>query len=487
MNSEFSRSMAIAVQEYSSLSSEVILLRKTISNIKAEIKSEANSSSLVLQVASLSDSTLWCKSCLEHLVHEICSFYNAGFDVRICAGCHLVTYSTHPPYQRKLAHNEHLVGIETNPGPKRKADEIAIVVNQAKHKKQKVGRVQSKRGATGLPKILRENEEGIGPVSRSYIEMLCDPINSEPLASGFMTWVGTVLQSAYVKGTFTLTADGCVIVVNPDASLSTNLNQTSILGNYMTNQQFSQSTPGTIYAYTAANQANIAAAINTNRVLASGIELEISHAATAQSGIISVTRLNGLTSSTSLDAILPGTLETLPQTAIYTTDAGNATIKCNWLPADATDFEFSNNTVYNNGEGILNPYVVTLSGFPTGTRVFYTLVTHLEGESGIKNAGSVIVDEKVGPSAQKPTFEPALIDEHPSADSFMRKSSDILSNASKKMEYAAGKTNQISDIVNSATKVYSALKSAYDSPLSQKVRGYASKIINGWKADIRGF
>jgi hypothetical protein len=410
-----------------------------------------------------------CKNCKGDRNHFVAHYFNNKFLVHTCAFCQSSSTIT---YENVKLCKILLVCVELNPGPKRKADEVALIVNKRRKTHKKNGG-QSKASKTGLSKTLRQEEFGLGPVSKSYIEMLCDPIHSAPLASGFMTWVATVLQSAYVKGTLTLGNDGLILLVNPDASLSTNTGTvtSNFLNNYLTIEQINGSSLVSATAFPATNRANINAAINTNRVLASGLEIQISHAATAQSGVISVTRLNGLTGVNNLDVTGTSAYQSLPQSAIYTTQNGSATINVNWLPADATDFEFANNTVFNNGEGLLNPYLISLAGFPSGTRVFYEVMTHLEGETALQTTGGVALDEKAGPAAQSPSYEPALIDEHASADSFMRKSSQVLSVASQKMQYAPGESNIIEDIVNTAAKGVEAAKRAWNSPLTRKVRG----------------
>jgi hypothetical protein len=432
------------------------------------------------QVSNTSTEIIWCKPCRQHLKHEVSSF-REGFNIKICTECYNSSYYTVPPYKRKLAHNEHLVGIESNPGPKRKSDEVAIIVNQPLRKKQKTHpNRQSRANATGFNKVLRNEETGLGPVSKSYIEMICDPLDSAPIRSGFMTWIDTLLESAYVKGTTTTTSDALVLMVNPDASLSGNSGALATnklaaylnIGQYNTNtSSFSSQT-----AYNAVNANSITSTINTNRVLASGMEVIISHAATQQSGIVTVTRFNGITGGTNLDVFTPTSAQALPQSAIYTTEGGSATIKVNWLPADATDFEFSNNNVYNNGEGLYNPYMITLSGFPTGTRVFYDLITHLEGESGVATLGGNVLDEKAGPAQQTPAINPALIDEHASPEKFMRASSSIISNSSQKMQYTVAKPNIISDIVNGAATAYSTMKKMYNSAQGQFIRQNYQRI-----------
>jgi hypothetical protein len=404
-----------------------------------------------------------CKHCKGERKHMVVHYPLSKFVTTTCSDCQKSINVTYENVKLCLIL---LVCVELNPGPKRKADEIAVIVNKP-HKRSKTGH-QNISSRTGLSKEARELD-GMGPVSKAYIMMLCDPIHAQPLCSGFMTWVKTLLASALIKGTTTTTNDGVVFFVNPDASLSNSTATSGIVANYLTITQFNGSTPGTPTGVPAANKASVLSTINTNRVLASGMELQISHAATAQSGVIGITRFNGLVTNTDLDAYTPSLLQALPQTSIFTTNGGNATINANWLPADATDFEFSNNGIFNNGEGIYNPYVVSLTGFPAGTRVFYEVLTHLEGETGGR-IGASVADEKAGPPAQGASFEPALIDEHPSPDTFMRKSSVILSEASDQMQYATDKVNHIEDIVNFVSKGYQMAKDAYQSPIGQKIR-----------------
>jgi len=333
------------------------------------------------------------------------------------------------PRKRNLAYD--LVGVELHPGPKNK------------------GLSRSKRLAqSGRVKALS------GPISTAYIEMLGDPLNSAPIPSGFMTWSDTVCCTPYVKGNTSIVADGLVFVVNPDACLSASGNTTGILDNFLTLNFFNNTTPGGVGSYAAANRGNCTSTVATNRVLASALKINISHAATAQSGTIAVARLNGIVSNGFLDGLTPQFYYSLPQAKIYTTEDGNATIQCNWLPSDASDFEFAKNSVYNNSEGIYNPYVIALSGFPANTRVFFDLVTQIEGQIGTNISGTEIGDEKAGPARQNPSYQPALIDEHSSPEQFMRRSAAIISDVSDKMQYSTEKPNEISDIVSKSYNLF---------------------------------
>jgi hypothetical protein len=364
---------------------------------------------------------------------------------------HFKSVDLKPVKKRKLAHNEHLVGVELNPGPKTEIDLRIKGANNPK-KGKKNGR-QSRSGATGLPREYR-NSATFGPITKAYLEMLCDPLDSPPLRSGFMTWTPTQLCSAYVRGTLLTTSDGFIAMVNPDACLSSSAVTTNLLSDYFSFQQFTGNTLTTGCIYTGApNRSAITTQLNSNRVCASGLEIIVAQPETATPGILGVVRLNGVSSIAALDAYGPNNYMGIPGIKIYTTVAGSATLKVNWLPSDSTDFEFSNNTTYDNGEGLFNPIIIFGTGFPTGTRVFYDAITHIEGQVGTNNSGmSQIAEEKAGPPS--PAFQPALVDEHSNPEQFMRRSNEILATASDKIQYSTDKPFQISDIISETSNLY---------------------------------
>jgi len=314
-----------------------------------------------------------------------------------------------------------------------------------------------------------DNRRGMGPITEAYIRMICDPVGSLPVPAGFLTWSPSVMQSPYNRGTFLLTNDGFVVTVNPDASLAPSAAVSSILSNYVTIGQYNGASITSQVGVPAVNASTILAGTTTNRTCASGIKLMIEHPSTSQSGIIGLTRMNGITALNSLDAPRPSDFQSYPQTQIFCTNGGSATVRLNWLPSDAGDFQFAKNTVYTNGEGILNPLVISGSGFPAGTRIFYEVFTHLECQAGQQVLGSLASNADLAATS----VQPALVDEHPTADSFFRRAAPVINQASHAMAYAVDKANMIDDAINTAVKVYHTVSAG-----AAKVYAVANKFAN---------
>jgi len=371
---------------------------------------------------------------------------------------------------RVLSHNEHLVGVELNPGPiiEDISGSTAVILRSGtKGKKRKSSAVvasppkrQKKNNGNNRPR--RNASQGIyrmPPITTAYLRMLCDPVENGAVPAGFMTYSPTITQDPYLRQITTISGTDLRIIINPDASLSSSISGVSnYLNNFVTVIQIG----GTVSAYAAVNRASIIANTTTNRTLACGIKLEVAHATTAQSGIIGLIRYNGMTSATSLDNVTPSQAVSLPYCRQYQTLAGTCTVKNNWLPSDATDFEFANNAVYNNGEGVYNPIEIVLTGFPTGTRVSFQVIAHLECQQGVNVSGGFITEEKTDFSGTSQAFQPALIDEHPSSDTFIRRSSEVISNVSSNVEWATSKVNEISDVIGKAAGLYKTAESMFN-------------------------
>jgi len=362
----------------------------------------------------------------------------------------------------KFFHNP-LIGIETNPGPvtilstKKGKSRVKVSgrIVQLQPAKQSQGKKKQKQKSRKRPNGVSQ----IGPISTAYICQLTDPLRCPNMRSGFMTWTETILIEPYIRLTQLLSGtsqDGVVILVNPDASLSAGGAATAQLNNFCTLTTWNGSTQiGSATSLVAANRTNAITTVQTNRVNACGMEVVVSQPTTSNSGIITVSRLNGITSLSALDNQSPAFYQGLPQTRIYTTSGGNATVQVNWIPSDATDFEFAINAVNNNGEGVINPLIITLSGFPNlTTRYFLDLISHLEGQQGLLAAGADVVNEQAGNAFLAPT----LVDEHASIDVLMKQTRPIISHASSAMEYATTKVHQVADIVNTSKDIVSNLK-----------------------------
>jgi len=372
-----------------------------------------------------------------------------------------------------------LIGIHPNPGPgeEKKSGHKAVrhpplpPIPSKKKQKQQQKRKNIQKAAA-LP-----------PATDGYVRALVDPQNNPPCKSGFMTYSPTLEVQPYTKNsgilpgapivTPTTFADGFTFTVNPDASLSsisaapTATVISQLMNNFLTVRYFAGSTMIINAAYPAVNQANCVNSIQSNRTNASGLEVIVAHATTATPGICGVTRLNGITTLTALDNYTPAMFMALPGSKTFTTVGGSATLKCNWLPSDATDFEFANNTVSNNGEGLYNPYVIWGTGFPAGnslvpnagSRIYWDLVTHLEGQGGIQVVGDIIPNQLAGGGDE--SKRPQLIDEHSGSDAFMRKTRDLISHASTQVEFATTKMSDLDDIISKGTYLYHQVGKGY--------------------------
>lgn len=389
-----------------------------------------------------------------------------------CLDCDHFTSLLKPPKRRRLQKNEHLIGVEENPGPVLRIDDVSngsksVVLHTTQQKKKKNKGLSLQ--ANNRQQQQRSNGgRQIGPITSAYMKMLCDPTDNPPVPSGFMTWTPTFMQSPYVKGTALISSDGYVFTVNPDASLSPANGNTAntYLGSYVTVANYSGNViSGIAQSLYAANRQSILSGCRTNRVCAGGMKIVVEHPSTSQSGIISVTRLNGMSAATDLDPYYPAAYQVLPATEIYTTHGGTATVKVNWLPSDPTDFAFSKNDVYSNGEGVYNPVVIALSGFPAGSRIFYEVFTHLECQAGASILGSVVANSLQAAG----TISAALIDEHPSPDAFLRKASALITHASRAVEYTAEKATLIDDVISRGTALWNGVG---------KIAGKAAGLYN---------
>jgi len=364
-----------------------------------------------------------------------------------------------------------LVGIELNPGPiavqkKKKKSTALIVYDRQKVKNRTAGK-----------------DLEVGPLTVDYIKQVCDPFQYENMSSGFMTWTPTILQEPYTKYNYSMAAsaeDGFTIICNPDGSIGGSASATATLSNYVTLFRYNGITIGSTTAFKPTNYTNITSTISTNRVSATALKVIVAHAQTSTPGLITCGRLNGMlaTAASALDAFTPIQFINLPGARVYTTEGGSATVMEIWLPSDATDFEFANNTVTNNGEGIFNPIYIAGSGFPPLTRVFLEVVTHLEGQAGNFSGGTGIQLQAAAATESKPT----LVDEHKSVDQLMRTARPIIASVAQKTQYTAEKSNEIGSFV---TQAIAEAKSFYKAA-NTIATAFNKNVVPGLKAFLKG-
>lgn len=270
-----------------------------------------------------------------------------------------------------------LVGIETNPGPPKQ--------NKNKNKKKTNTTVVStvvRRAATAPNRILRPVINRPHNVVtnqshfvRAFAEAIEDPWESGPMKLGYDCFENTVLGSAFIRGNFTVNADGSFATM-----LSPNVGETI----FTNNAGFNTATWATSAASNAGALQN---QMSEARVTSGGLRVICLFPETSAPGVLFAGTLPS-TSRTNMIGYTPTTLGVISSTEI---GIGSKGARACILPQDSDSFAFT--------QGVMSAYLTTTvipssvpyvagTGFPAGTVVWYEGVINLEGLINVGQSGT---------------------------------------------------------------------------------------------------
>jgi hypothetical protein len=300
---------------------------------------------------------------------------------------------------RKLKHNEHLVGIELDPGPKVK--EVKIIKNIKKARKKVKGKKSTFMGLAAL-----------GQSTRQYVDCLLDPLNNPPIATGFGSLQPGVLCTAYARRVVTAvaaaTANGMKVIFNPQAGFAstTGTSVTNQLQSFVSYENWLNSTSVNGVNYPASNNGAIAASFNKKKLIAAALRLSVLFPMTATPPLLFVNRFTGVIAVTSLDALTPPTLANYPEsTLVPSYGNGIVTTQLCWLPNSTGSFGYNTISTLTDADGNYDAPVCCITGLDSGMQIFIETVAHYECELGIASTGIEELNESSSVAKEWPSVE----------------------------------------------------------------------------------
>lgn len=284
--------------------------------------------------------------------------------------------------------------------PKAKTSTVKTVTTKTTKRKPRTSKSKHKKGSKRVRRRGKRRMRASGLVGQ-YSKCLSAPFIYPPVRAGYDTFIPTGMATAYIRGTFTMSAGGnLLLLATPNIS---NLLMTASAATDATSLAGSWAVVG------AQNKNAINSQFDMLRVLAGGIRVHPLVAATDKPGIMqsglmpkcTLGELQNFFPNTSCNAVagLPF-LQTHAKTA--TVDG----IEIAWRPQDNSDFEMKE---FDSGwatapAGVLtlasnfttdtqSPMLVCdLTGFASGTKVYVEVIFHYEATTSVGTLSTVTQD-----------------------------------------------------------------------------------------------
>lgn len=348
----------------------------------------------------------------------------------------------------------------------RKSKSVQLVVQSKKRKSKSQGKRPRKRVklaavvavSSHRPSSIRTAHPGISGGHAhvdSYIRLLADPFSGPPCRTGFQSMNDSMLGSAFYKGTYTSasTEDSVMFLMSPQAALTGSSGVGSVfssaLSSWFTFGRFLGITPVTsqVIGVQPANFGALNAETNAYRVTACGMRLEISYPMTSAAPDITGVRVVGAFGASALDSYNPSNITLLPSARTYTAAGGSVTFQLSWFPNDYNDFVYQpTNNPAASPALLFNPIVISVIGLPTGSRVYYEAISHLEMTSALRSNTVVSLLPETGLGV---SIADACVADEFGGDpgTFWRNARAIVHNVADAVEWGLGAANDAVDLV----------------------------------------
>jgi len=270
--------------------------------------------------------------------------------------------------------------------------------------KKKVKAVKKTKSARSARRGMTDKDAAI----MLYAESLARPFTSVGPSLGFNHWSQNITQcSPYLRSTGVTGTSSGFFVVNPDACLSGIAGSTSVsilnsfvcLNAGVTNENTAWGTANT--SFQCLNGTVLRTLGRAIRLKSCGMRLLIGSPLTSTPGVVSATRLPGVSYATDVDSYTYNSFSNLPSTRIYIQQAGIADVSLVWAPVDYSDMEFNDKTAdftsYWNQAGLYQPLLIAFSGVPVGSRWMLEVCCNIEIEYGAGVAATAITSAASDP------------------------------------------------------------------------------------------